>query len=107
MPWKLSSSAVERRDRLDWRADVVAEDGRQQVGGGADDGDVLPAPFRGRTPLFLSRTMLSSAALSEVARLRRGAGVGEGNLVERIGALRIEEAELEARGVEALGGLGD
>ena len=65
------------------------------------------AVLSGRTPVFLSRTMLSSAALREVWRFGVGGGGGEGNLVQRTGALRVEEAKLEAGRVEPLGGLGD
>ena len=37
---ELLDKAVERGDGMERRADVVAEDGGQQIGGGTDDGDV-------------------------------------------------------------------
>ncbi len=100
---ELIQHAVERRDGMERRADVVAEDRRQRVGCWSDDGDLLGS-FQGQRAIVLEQDDAFFGGFARGLAIGVGGDRREGDAIERAG--RIEDAELEARGVEALGGLG-
>ena len=86
-------------------ADIVAEDGWKRVSCRADDGDLFRCLER-QSAVVLEQddAFFGGFARGLAVGFRRDGG--ERDAIER-GAWRIEHAELEARSVEALGGLCD
>ena len=104
---ELIDDAVQRSDWTNGRAHIVAQNGRQQVGCGADDGDRSGGGFEGQSTVILEQNDAFFGGFERDLAVPAFDIRGEANGIERAGALRIEEAELDARGIKTLSCLGD
>ena len=104
---KLRRDAINRFDRMMRDAVVVAFEGEDEVGFRADYGDAGRGFLQRQSAVVLEQDNRLFGGFFGDRAVGRGVVGAEGQIVEWICTLRVEESEFEAEGVEAFGGLGD